>query len=154
MATSDNRSERDLLIKLETKFESMNDNVNKIDKKLDDFNARLEHVVKEIKDDLKNDYVTKQELAVWVDALKAAQDDLKQNYTPLVRFEPVEIVHKDVAKRLRTMLISVGVCVLIAAASAPTWISIYRTVTTVTTVTPAVTLTQQPPTVGVVQGSR
>lgn len=124
----DNRSERDLLIKLETKFESMNDNVNKIDKKLDDFNTRLDVALKDIKDELKNEYVTKQELQSLVKELSDLQKEVQSDYTPLIRFEPVEEVHKDVANRLRTLLVSVGVCVLIAAASAPTWISIYKAV--------------------------
>lgn len=126
-APHDNRSERDLLIKLETRFESMNDNVNKIDKKLDDFNTRLDLVVRDIKDELKNDYVSKQQFEQVVKQFEQFQIDVKNKYTPMARFEPVEEVHKDVAQRLRTLLVSVGVCVLIAAASAPTWISIYKT---------------------------
>jgi hypothetical protein len=125
-APNDNRSERDLLIKLETKFESMNDNVSKIDRKLDDFNTRLDAVVRDIKDELKNDYVSKQEFVQVVKQFEQFQVDVKSKYAPLARFEPVEEVHKDVANRLRTLLVSVGVCVLIAAASAPTWISIYK----------------------------
>lgn len=124
--TPDNRSERDLLIKLETRFESMNDNVNKIDKKIDDFNNRLETMAREIKDELKQDYVSKQEFMQVAKQLEQFQLDVKAKYTPIGRFEPVEEVHKDVAKRLRTLLVSVGVCVLIAAASAPTWIAIYK----------------------------
>lgn len=129
MSGSDNRSDRDLLIKLETKFESMIDNVSKIDKKLDAFDQRLDNVVKDIKEDLKTGYVTKQEFQTLMDAHKALQSDLSTKYTPLTRFTPVEEVHNDVAKRIRTLLISVGICILIAAASAPTWIAIYKSVT-------------------------
>jgi hypothetical protein len=123
---NDNRSERDLLIKLETRFDSMNDNVNKIDKKLDSFNTRMDAVVRDIKDELKNDYVSKQEFQQIVKALEQFQIDVKTKYAPMSRFEPVEEVHKDIAKRLRTLLVTAGVCVLIAAASAPTWLSIYK----------------------------
>lgn len=131
------RSERDLLIRLDTKFESMSGDVGKIaaefgrleskvDAKFDAFNQRLDEVTRDIKEELKSEYVTKKDFDAVVQSHKELRDELKK-YAPLSRFEPVEEVHKDVAKRLRTLLISVGVCVLIAAASAPTWITVYKT---------------------------
>lgn len=120
----DNRSDRDLLIKLETQFSSMNENFKKTDQKLEDTITRLESLVKDLKDDLKNEYVPKYEFERLVETVKSLKKELSDDYAPLVRFEPVEEVHKDISKRLRTLLITVGVCVLIAAASAPTWLAI------------------------------
>lgn len=131
MSGTDSRSDRDLLIKLETQFSNMNENVSKIDRKQDDFIQRLEFAVKGIKDDLKNEYVTKDEFQRLADSLKSLKKEMEEDYTPLTSFLPVEEVHKDVAKRLRTLLITVGVCVLIAAASAPTWIGVYKAITSV-----------------------
>lgn len=130
MSGTDNRSDRDLLIRLETQFANMNENVTKIDRKLDAFDQRLDSVVRDIKDDLKTGYVTKQEFQTLMDSHKILQSDMSTKYTPLSRFTPVEEVHNDVAKRIRTILISVGICVLIAAASAPTWLAIYRSMPT------------------------
>lgn len=124
MSGGDNRSDRDLLIKLETQFTSMNENFKKTDQKLEDTIVRLENLVKDLKDDLKNEYVPKYEFERLVETVKSLKKELGDDYAPLVRFEPVEEVHKDIAKRLRTLLITVGVCVLIAAASAPTWLAI------------------------------
>jgi len=128
---SDNRTDRDLLIKLETKFDSMADLNGKIEKKLDGFQDKLDKVVKDIKDELKNEYVTKADFERLQDQHEQLVQEVKTKYTPLTRFAPVEEVHNDVAKRLRNILISVGVCVLIAAASAPTWLAIYKGSTTI-----------------------
>jgi hypothetical protein len=122
----DNRTDRDLLIKLETKFDSMTDLNTKIEKKLDGFQDKLDKVVKDIKDELKNEYVTKADFQRLQHEHEELLEEVRTKYTPLSRFSPVEEVHNDVAKRLRNILISVGVCVLIAAASAPTWLAIYK----------------------------
>ena len=131
MSGTDNRSDRDLLIRLEEQFKNMNNNVGTINKKLDEFNGRLDTVVRDIKDELKSDYVTKQEFARLMEAVSDIKKDLHDNFAPLARFEPVEEVHKDISKRLRTLLVTVGICVLIAAASAPTWLAIYKNSTEV-----------------------
>lgn len=131
MSGTDNRSDRDLLIRLEEQFKNMNSNVAGINKKLDEFNGRLDTVVRDIKDELKSDYVTKAEFARLMDSVADIKKDLHDNFAPLSRFEPVEEVHNDISKRLRTLLVTVGICVLIAAASAPTWLAIYKSSTEV-----------------------
>ena len=128
--TTDNRSDRDLLIRLETQFSNMNDNMAKIDRKLDAQASHLDSAVRGIKEDLKNEYVTKAEVLRIIETVTSLKAELASDYTPLSRFAPVEEVHKDVSKHLRTLLISVGVCILIAAASAPTWIGVYKSITT------------------------
>lgn len=131
MSGTDSRSDRDLLIRLEEQFKNMNNNVGTISRKLDEFNGRLDTVVRDIKDELKSDYVTKQEFARLMESVADIKKDLHDNFAPLARFEPVEEVHKDISKRLRTLLVTVGICVLIAAASAPTWLAIYKNSTEV-----------------------
>ena len=126
MSGTDNRSDRDLLIRLEAQFDNMINNVNKVDKKLGDLNDRFDRVVNELKTELKNDYVSKSDFNRLVDAVDSLKDDVKNLYTPLNRFEPVEEVHKDISKRLRTLLVTVGICVLIAAASVPTWLAVTK----------------------------
>lgn len=124
--SGNDRSDRDLLIKLETQFSSMIENFTKIDKKIDNFDVRLETFSKEIRNDLKTNYVSKSDFDRVVQELEEIREDMRKNYTPNARFEPVEEVHKDISKRVRTMLITVGVCLLVAAASAPTWLAIYK----------------------------
>lgn len=126
MSGNDNRSDRDLLIRLEEQFKNMNTNVAGINTKLDEFNNRLNTVVREIKDELKTDYVSKADFRRLEDSVAELKEDLHKNFTPNARFEPVEEVHKDISKRVRTLLITVGICVLIAAASAPTWLAVYK----------------------------
>lgn len=125
---NDNRPDRDLLIKLETQFTYMNENLVKFDRKLDDVNIRLESVVKDIKDELKNDYVPKESFERLEETVRSLKKDLTENYTPYTRFEPVEEVFRDISKRLRTMLITAGVCVLLVAASAPAMWAMYKNV--------------------------
>lgn len=132
MSGTDNRSDRDLLIRLEAQFENMNKNVNKVDTKLGDLNDRLERVVKELKDELKNDYVAKPEFQRLQDMFHDLKRKVDSDFTPLSRFEPVEEVHKDISKRVRALLVTAGVCVLIAAASVPTWLAVTKEAPTVT----------------------
>jgi archaellum component FlaC len=126
MSGNDSRSDRDLLIRLEEQFKNMNSNVDGINKKLDEFNNRLNGVVRDIKDELKNDYVPKAQFERLADDVAELKEMVEKKFTPLARFEPVEEVHKDVSKRIRTLLITVGICVLIAAASAPTWLAVFK----------------------------
>jgi hypothetical protein len=126
MSGNDNRSDRDLLIRLEEQFKNMNNNVAGMNKKLDEFHGRLDTVVRDIKDELKTDYVSKSDFKRLEDIVAEIKEDLHKNYTPMNRFEPVESVHKDISQRVRTLLITVGICVLIAAASAPTWLAVYK----------------------------
>ena len=93
MSGTDNRSDRDLLIRLEEQFKNMNNNVDGINKKLDEFNTRLNGVVRDIKDELKNDYVPKAEFIRLVESVADIKKDLHENFAPLARFVPVEDVH-------------------------------------------------------------
>ncbi len=122
----DSRTDRDLLIRLETQFLNMSQNFEKFDKKLGQVTDRLDTVVREIKTELKNDYVSKSEFKRLTDLVEEIRDDMENKFTPLVRFVPVEEVHKDISKRVRTLLITAGICVLIAAASIPTWLAVTK----------------------------
>lgn len=122
------RLDRDLLIKLDTQFSYMNETLQKFDRKMDDFNTRLESVVTDIKDDLKNDYVAKESFERLEESVKSLKKEIAENYVPYTRFEPVEEVYREISKRLRTMLITAGVCVLIAASAAPLIWTMYKNV--------------------------
>lgn len=125
---NETRLDRDLLIKLETQFAYMNENFRNFDLKLDNVNVRLESMVKDIKDDLKNDYVSKEEFERLQEMVKSMKKDVTETYVPYSRFEPVEEVYREISKRLRTMLVTAGVCVLLLAASAPAMWAMYKNV--------------------------
>lgn len=126
MSGQDSRSDRDLLIRLETQFLNMNQNFEKFDRKLGQVSERLDTVVRDIRSDLKNDYVSKSDFQRLLKTVEEIKQDIEDNYTSNMRFEPVEVVYKDVSKRVRTLLITAGICVLIAAASIPTWLAVTK----------------------------
>lgn len=132
MPPNENRSDRDLLIRLETQFASMNDNVNKLDRKFDDHQTRLETAIKSLTENIRNEYVSKEEFKRITDELASFKAKVSNDFVETSRFEPVEDAYNDTAKRIRNTLISAGICLIIAAASVPTWLYVYKNGPTLT----------------------